>query len=258
MEIIPASKWGREITENAPRIRSAAIVELTVHYTGAPAVNVAKNDVAAYIKRIEREHKARPGENMSTLGYNFLIDEFGRVWEGRGWGTRNGANGTQSNDTSISVCILVGVKDNKISPVVIDAVRALRAEASRRFKRELIVKGHRDHKATSCPGEEIYKLVRNGAFLKAPGGAVDTPEPTPSPAPRPCSSQTLARGDSGACVIELQRRLRAAGENPGPADGDFGVKTEAAVKSFQRKNGLRQDGVVGPRETWPTLLGGRS
>ncbi len=39
-------------------------------------------------------------------------------------------------------------------------------------------------------------------------------------------------------VLQLQETLQAAGFNPGPLDGEYGAKTQAAVKDFQRKNGL--------------------
>ena len=40
----------------------------------------------------------------------------------------------------------------------------------------------------------------------------------------------------------------------GNVDGDFGVKTKAAVMAFQKAKGLVQDGIVGPK-TWSKLLG---
>ncbi|HAY22482.1 MAG TPA: hypothetical protein DCY27_10030 [Desulfobacterales bacterium] len=40
-------------------------------------------------------------------------------------------------------------------------------------------------------------------------------------------------------------RLISLGLNPGPADGVFGAKTEAAVKEFQRLHGLTVDGIAG-------------
>lgn len=58
--------------------------------------------------------------------------------------------------------------------------------------------------------------------------------------------------DGGDRVLEVQELLTAHGF-PLKLDGDFGWKTEAAVRAFQRDHRLRVDGVVGP-ETWDTLI----
>jgi len=63
---------------------------------------------------------------------------------------------------------------------------------------------------------------------------------------------TLRLDSRGAAVTTLQNKLKAAGFNPGAADGHFGPKTLAAVKAFQRAHGLTADGVVGPK-TWNKL-----
>ena len=62
-------------------------------------------------------------------------------------------------------------------------------------------------------------------------------------------SNLIKEGDKGSKVVEVQKKLIAHGENLNPygADGDFGPKTEKAVKSFQSKKGLSVDGVVGPK-----------
>ena len=53
------------------------------------------------------------------------------------------------------------------------------------------------------------------------------------------------RGASGATVTEIQTRLKAWGYYNGAVDGVYGSRTEAAVRYFQRKNGLAVDGQVG-------------
>lgn len=64
----------------------------------------------------------------------------------------------------------------------------------------------------------------------------------------PDSSPELA-----GAVRTLQSDLARWGYNIKP-DGQFGPSTEGAVKSFQRKKGLRDDGVVGAA-TWQALSG---
>jgi hypothetical protein len=51
----------------------------------------------------------------------------------------------------------------------------------------------------------------------------------------------LKRGDSGEDVKLLQKALGIT-----PADGNFGPKTDAAVRNFQGSHGLAIDGLVGP------------
>lgn len=62
------------------------------------------------------------------------------------------------------------------------------------------------------------------------------------------SSGLLRKGDKGERVAILQRTLIAVGEKLPRYrdDGVFGAETEEAVKSFQKKQKLKVDGVVGP------------
>lgn len=54
------------------------------------------------------------------------------------------------------------------------------------------------------------------------------------------------RGSRGQEVVNIQTRLKKWGYLSGNVDGIYGVKTEEAVKKFQRKHGLTPDGIAGP------------
>lgn len=57
----------------------------------------------------------------------------------------------------------------------------------------------------------------------------------------------LRNGDKGSKVKELQNALKVAGFDCGTSDGDFGPKTEGAIKKLQSVSGfLKIDGVYGP------------
>lgn len=67
--------------------------------------------------------------------------------------------------------------------------------------------------------------------------------------------EMLQLGSQGQQVKALQILLNGMGSSCGMSDAIFGSKTEFAVKNFQKKNGLEDDGVVGLK-TWNKLLKG--
>jgi peptidoglycan hydrolase-like protein with peptidoglycan-binding domain len=76
---------------------------------------------------------------------------------------------------------------------------------------------------------------------KSGGGSTTTPK----------KDFPLRRGSKGDLVKTLQAKLGFSGKD---VDGDFGRKTEAKVKEFQKANGLTADGIVGAK-TWKALFG---
>lgn len=63
----------------------------------------------------------------------------------------------------------------------------------------------------------------------------------------------LSMGSSGDAVILLQAVLNVRGYNSGKADGIFGAKTQSAVNSFKRDNGMDPDGKA-DKETWREVM----
>ena len=70
------------------------------------------------------------------------------------------------------------------------------------------------------------------------------------------SRPLLERGDSGAHVLRLQRSLRSLGYTKVTLTSTFGPNTESAVKSAQRKRGLKQTGKA-TNALWSALQHGR-
>ena len=107
---------------------------------------------------------------------------------------------------------------------------------------------------TPTPNPTSSVIVFDNVTVSPEGGAtieVVTEEPeTPAPTEaQPTPTQTppsLQRGFKGSDAVRtVQKRLKELGYYSGSADGDFGPATEAAVKAFQRANGLKADGKVG-------------
>ena len=90
-------------------------------------------------------------------------------------------------------------------------------------------------------------------------GVVPTPQPTvpPTPTPKPVCPPTIQFGSTGSAVSMLQTELNNRGMKGADGktllvEGDFGSNTQFAVKSWQTKEHIQVDGVVGPI-TWHTL-----
>lgn len=110
----------------------------------------------------------------------------------------------------------------------------------------------------------IKKVISEASPLAAPGAAPapvapptisaarpdinfpDIPEKKTPPPPPP--KTIFGVGDKGPKILAFQKNLVALGYNVGKkgADGIFGPATEAAVRDFQGKNGIKVSGRVGP------------
>lgn len=113
------------------------------------------------------------------------------------------------------------------------------------------IKLHREDPKTThaCPGN----LVGKDWFLakvKAASAVPQAPLPQPT-APTP-TRVTVKKGSTGGDVTVLQAALKTLGFYKAAVDGDFGPKTDQAVKDFQKAQNLVVDGIVGPR-TWGAL-----
>ena len=68
---------------------------------------------------------------------------------------------------------------------------------------------------------------------------------TMSPRVETAYAAVYQQGSKGNAVKTMQQKLKNWGYYKDSVDGIFGSKTKEAVKYFQRKNGLKVDGIVG-------------
>lgn len=115
----------------------------------------------------------------------------------------------------------------------------------------VMLSGHKEY--AKPRGRKIDPTFDCADFREAADQILDltagTIMPAIKPAPTDPTRAMLFKGASGESVKVLQRVLGFAA---GDIDGDFGPKTDKAVREFQKAKGLKEDGKVGPA-TWAAL-----
>ncbi len=178
--IIRRSQWGADesIVRAAPYYADRVRFAVVHHTAGTNSYTAAQS--AAIVRGIQRYHVLANGWN--DIGYNFLVDKYGQVFEGRGGGIdRNvvGAHAQGFNTGSTGVSMLGTYSSSRISTAGRSALVKLLAwrldvahvDPLSRLTwisagnpeypagtpvRLRAVSGHRDTGPTSCPGTALY------------------------------------------------------------------------------------------------------
>jgi peptidoglycan hydrolase-like protein with peptidoglycan-binding domain len=222
ISIVPRAAWGARPPRAETAVPFSSRVGFAVHYSAGPP----SQRVAA----IQNYHM--DGRGWPDIGYNFLVDRNGRIYEGRGWLTV-GAHATGYNTSHIGVCFIGS--DGDATPAAKAAIRSLYYRARQLAGRPLTATYHGAIGSTACPGADLRNWVIGGmAADDIPIGGGDLPDSS--------SGLTTVRS-----VRAQQQAVNLLGHTPVLAvDGSFGPLTLAGVKWLQRRVGVADDGMWGP------------
>ncbi|WP_226344382.1 N-acetylmuramoyl-L-alanine amidase [Agilicoccus flavus] len=226
--IHPRAEWA----DNRPPTARAGREDvrfLLVHHTQTPT----PDRPAAVPARLRQMYDFHTGEKgWPDLAYNFLVDPFGGIWEGRAGSLAGPVRGdaTGGSQGFAQLCCFVGDHTGvPPTPQAMAAMAALLGWLAGRYSIDLTprrrvafvsrgsnrwprgarvatdpIAAHRDMSLTECPGDALYPLVRSRllpqarAVVAAAGrGQVASGPPTQA-APSAVPSATASRGASGA------------------------------------------------------------
>lgn len=150
----------------SPASQATPTQGLVVHYDGGDQGLAGRphSMCLAYWRRTRAFHTG-PVRRWADIGYSFGACPHGYVFEGRGL-YRVQAAQLRGNSTWYSCTLMSGPGEDP-TPEQIDAVRQLRAWLMSKGVGGA-VRGHRDFFNTSCPGDRLYRLVRDGTFTRSP------------------------------------------------------------------------------------------
>ncbi len=194
-----------------------------IHHT-VNANNYTADQVPSLLRGIYAYHTQSKG--WRDIGYNFLVDRFGRIWEGR-WGGVDrpvvGAHTLGYNEVSFAMSAIGNFDTAQPPQAVSDAYARLfawklsmydiRADASRLWVKNRYlqaINGHRDTGSTACPGRYLYakipaiRVATQATQNKAQTGTPPPPPPPPPPftspsqTPQPATDQPAGIAFPGA------------------------------------------------------------
>jgi hypothetical protein len=202
--IIPRSVWGaNELIRRAPPSYATTLGFAVVHHT-AGSNDYTREQSAAIVKAIQLYHVQ--GNGWNDVGYNFLVDKYGQVFEGRYGGIeRNvvGAHAEGFNTGSVGVALLGNYQARSVTAAAQKALADLvswrldvahvdplstlswTSGGNAKFPRGVPVFlrsiiGHRDTGFTACPGNVLYAKLDALAASVAETGLPKLYEPRAS------------------------------------------------------------------------------
>jgi hypothetical protein len=181
--VVTRAAWGADesIVRGAPSYASRLAFSVVHHTAGTRPTSPSQS--AAVVRGILTYHVRSNGWN--DVGYNFLVDPFGQIFEGRAGGiARNvvGAHAAGFNTGSVGVAVLGTYDASKISADAREALTNLLAwrldlahvdptsrlawtsAGSNKYPAGTVVSlaavsGHRDVGSTACPGSALYATL---------------------------------------------------------------------------------------------------
>lgn len=165
--LIPRSRW--EANYGAGPVLRLPVWRIIVHHLGhdGPPASATEAAEARFLRSVEQFHVETRG--WLAVGYNAAVFRSGRLYSGRGWG-RIGSHTSGLNAASFGLVCAWDGRFHAPGEVVVRSVRAMIREGIEEghLDRAVSISGHRDHRATICPGDLVYEAMRDFAPLPPP------------------------------------------------------------------------------------------
>ncbi len=178
----------------APRVWKSVgrVGYLTIHH----AAGIEPEHAAAMIRNIYAGHVSPNGplDGAADVGYHFLVDRNGDVWEARDASKIGSHVGSEPNGLNnygnIGICGLGEFMNSRPTKAMSESIANLCALLARYYQRPLTVRGHKDWKGINrfalrkqidCPGQlqaTVFEARQRIAALK-----FEKPAPTDKPKP---------------------------------------------------------------------------
>jgi hypothetical protein len=190
--IIPRRGWGANESLMTWEPEYVTPVKIIIHHTATP--NDPKQDPAAMVRAVYYYHAVTRG--WGDIGYNYLIDRLGNIYEGRKGGESVvGGHDFGFNEGSVGISLIGDFQTEAPSDAMMKSLARLVAWLCDRYRIDPMarsvfrgvdlpnISGHRETKSTTCPGDQgqarlpgLRETVRDAIQQEAPTVRIVSPE----------------------------------------------------------------------------------
>jgi hypothetical protein len=144
------------------------ISRITVHHDAIASFDVNSMAEAAHrLETIRTSHVV--GRGWADIGYHYVIDPSGRVWEGRSL-RYQGAHVEDNNEHNLGIVLMGNFDQHAPTPQALASLDRFLAEQMSRYNVSLRrVYTHREIKPTACPGRNLQRYMN---ATRARGGSL--------------------------------------------------------------------------------------
>jgi hypothetical protein len=172
--VLPRAMWTSAGVARMQHINPMnGVNRITVHHDGmTPFTSTSQADAARRIEQIRQAHlqrRAKTGEYWADIGYHYVIDPGGRVWEARSI-QYQGAHVQDQNEHNLGVMCLGNYDQQSPAPATLASLDRFIADQMRRYRVPIgRVYTHQEINPTACPGRSLQRYL---VSTRAPGGAM--------------------------------------------------------------------------------------
>ena len=151
-------EWGANPAEPGGFHIVGPLAEFYIHHWNSGIA--PENTVAGAIARVCRTQGDHIGNGWGDVGYSWLVDDLGNVYEGRGW-NRTGAHTYGFNSKGYAACWLGDSTNDVPTPAALGAIVEVILAGIRdgHLIAAPTIVAHRDRVATACCGDQLYNLL---------------------------------------------------------------------------------------------------
>ena len=171
--------WGARPYRGTVRLNSSLRRGL-IHHT-VNSNTYSRDQVPSMLRSIQAYHQDTRG--WADIAYNFVVDRFGTLWEGRARSYEDPVIGSASSGDETGNVTVAFLGDGSRYTPSSSVLRSMGRLLGWKLRRHGLtptranIMGHRDIGQTSCPGDALYARIRvvEDVALVAPGPYVDVP-----------------------------------------------------------------------------------